>query len=172
MKDMPQDLRTQTLDLVTSQATPGATDQVRALISAWLGSLDEEDLAGTAPQALAPVLWDGFMQAAKRTSQGCQIAQLRYTDTKGGMATALLILNDDMPYLVDSFVMALRKERVLAAPEDGKSQVRIRDGQAIQKFRIVLDRPAFVRPASPRIQDDPAGAGALHAAPGSGLHTA
>jgi len=115
MKDMPQDLRTQTLDLVTSQATPGATEPVAALISAWLGSLDEEDLAGTAPQALAPVLWDGFKQAAKRTGQGCQIAQLRYTDTKGGMATALLILNDDMPYLVDSFVMALRKERVLAA---------------------------------------------------------
>ncbi|MGJ9420208.1 NAD-glutamate dehydrogenase domain-containing protein [Massilia sp. CMS3.1] len=115
MKDMPQDLRTQTLNLVTTQPAPGATEQVRALISAWLGSLDEEDLAGTAPQALAPVLWDGFMQAAKRTGQGCQIAQMRYTDAKGNQDTALLILNDDMPYLVDSFVMALRKERVLAA---------------------------------------------------------
>ncbi|MBD8530949.1 MULTISPECIES: NAD-glutamate dehydrogenase domain-containing protein [unclassified Massilia] len=115
MKDMPQDLRTQTLNLVTNQPAAGATDNVRALISAWLGSLDEEDLAGTAPQALAPVLWDGFMQAARRAGQGCQIAQLRYSDGKGGMATALLILNEDMPYLVDSFVMALRKERMLAA---------------------------------------------------------
>eukprot|EP01034_Spumella_vulgaris_P038139 gene38139-47076_t len=30
------------------------------------------------------------------------------------MATALLILNDDMPYLVDSIVMALRKQRLIA----------------------------------------------------------
>jgi glutamate dehydrogenase len=114
MNDMSQDLRTQTLNLVTNQPAAGATDNVRALISAWLGALDEEDLAGTAPQALAPVLWDGFTQAATRASHGCQIAQLRYTDTRGGMATALLIINDDMPYLVDSFVMALRKERVTA----------------------------------------------------------
>ncbi|HAV36731.1 MAG TPA: glutamate dehydrogenase, partial [Massilia sp.] len=115
MNDMTQDLRTQTLSLVTNQPAAGATAPVTALISAWLGSLDEEDLAGTTPEALAPVLWDGFTQAAKRAGQGCQIAQMRYTDTRGGIATALLILNDDMPYLVDSFVMALRKERVLAA---------------------------------------------------------
>ena len=104
MNDMTQDLRTQTLALVTNQPAAGATEPVTALITAWIRSLDEEDLAGIAPQALAPVLWDGFMQAAKRT-QGCQIAQLRYNDTKGGNATALLIVNDDMPYLVDSFVM-------------------------------------------------------------------
>jgi glutamate dehydrogenase len=115
MNDMSQDLRTQTLNLVTNQPASGATDQVRALISAWLGSLDEEDLAGTVPQALAPVLWDGFTQASKRTAPGCQIAQLRYVDAKGNKDTALLILNDDMPYLVDSFVMALRKERISAA---------------------------------------------------------
>jgi glutamate dehydrogenase len=30
------------------------------------------------------------------------------------MSTALLILNEDMPYLVDSFVMALRRQRVVA----------------------------------------------------------
>jgi glutamate dehydrogenase len=116
MKDMPQDLRTQTLALVTAnQPAHGATEQVGALISAWLGSLDEEDLAGTSPDSLAPVLWDGFTQVAKRQGEGCQIAQMRYSDGRGGMATALLILNDDMPYLVDSFVMALRKERVAAA---------------------------------------------------------
>ncbi|MFC5513026.1 NAD-glutamate dehydrogenase domain-containing protein [Massilia jejuensis] len=115
MKDMPQDLRTQTLNLVASEPAAGATGQVRALISAWLEALDEEDLAGTSPQALAPVLWDGFMQAARRTGPGCQIAQLRYIDAKGNKDTALLILNEDMPYLVDSFVMAMRKERLTAA---------------------------------------------------------
>jgi glutamate dehydrogenase len=40
---------------------------------------------------------------------------MRYSDGRTGMATALLILNDDMPYLVDSFVMAMRKQRVAAA---------------------------------------------------------
>ncbi|MGH8853170.1 MAG: NAD-glutamate dehydrogenase domain-containing protein, partial [Telluria sp.] len=116
MKDMPQDLRNQTLALVNAnQSAAGANAQVGALISAWLGSLDDEDLAGTAPESLAPVLWEGFSQLAQRTGPGCQIAQMKYSDGRGGMATALLILNDDMPYLVDSFVMALRKERQSAA---------------------------------------------------------
>jgi glutamate dehydrogenase len=112
MKQMPQDLRTQTLDLVTANQPSAAGSQVAALISAWLGSLDEEDLAGTAPDSLAPVLWEGFTQAAGHSGQGCQIARLRYSDGRGGMATALLVLNDDMPYLVDSIVMAMRKQRV------------------------------------------------------------
>ncbi|MES2159887.1 MAG: NAD-glutamate dehydrogenase domain-containing protein [Pseudomonadota bacterium] len=112
MKQMPQDLRTQTLDLVNSSKPASDSSQVASLISAWLGSLDEEDLAGTAPGSLAPVLWDGFTQASKRTGSGAQIAKLRYADGRGGMATALLVLNDDMPYLVDSIVMAMRKLRV------------------------------------------------------------
>jgi glutamate dehydrogenase len=116
MKDMSQDLRNQTLTLVNaSQPSAGVATEVGALISAWLGSLDEEDLAGISPQSLAPVLWDGFTQVARRPTSGCQVAQMRYSDGRGGMATALLILNDDMPYLVDSFVMALRKQRVAAA---------------------------------------------------------
>ncbi|GAB3406653.1 NAD-glutamate dehydrogenase [Massilia agilis] len=116
MKDMPQDLRAQTLALVSaSQGAAGATQEVRTLISAWIESLDEEDLAGTAPESLAPVLWDGFTQVAQRQGSSCQIAKMRYSDGRGGMATALLILNDDMPYLVDSFVMALRRERIAAA---------------------------------------------------------
>ncbi|KFC68156.1 NAD-glutamate dehydrogenase domain-containing protein [Massilia sp. LC238] len=116
MKDMPQDLRSQTLNLVNAnQSAAGANAQVGALISAWLGSLDDEDLAGTAPESLAPVLWEGFSQLAQRSGPGCQIATMRYSDGRGGMATALLILNDDMPYLVDSFVMALRKERQTAS---------------------------------------------------------
>src|SRR6476469_2671708 len=110
MKQMPQDLRNQTLELINADGTP-----VAALINAWLKSLDDEDLAGTSPESLAPVLRDGFTQAAKRTGAGCQIAQLRYSDGRGGMATALLILNDDMPHLVDSIVMAMRKKRVAVA---------------------------------------------------------
>ena len=114
MKQMPHDLRTQTQDLVNASKPASDSGQVAALISAWLGSLDEEDLAGIAPGSLAPILWDGFTQASKRTGTGCQIAKLRYADGRGGMATALLILNDDMPYLVDSIVMAMRKLRVTA----------------------------------------------------------
>ncbi|MCC2974856.1 NAD-glutamate dehydrogenase domain-containing protein [Massilia sp. IC2-476] len=115
MNDMSQDLRNQTLTLVNANQPAGANAQVSSLISAWLGSLDDEDLAGTAPRSLAPVLWEGFSQLAQRSGTGCQIATMRYSDGRGGMATALLILNEDMPYLVDSFVMALRKERQTAS---------------------------------------------------------
>lgn len=111
MKQTPKDLRQQTLDLVN--ANKPATE-VAALVSAWLASIDDEDLAGTAPASLAPVLADGFTQASKRSGAGAQIARLHYDDGRGGKATALLILNDDMPYLVDSIVMAMRKLRVTA----------------------------------------------------------
>jgi len=114
-KDMPQDLRTRTLALVNEQKTAGVTEPVAALIGAWLGALDDEDLAGVAPESLAAILQDGFTQVAQRTGPGCQIARMRYTDGRCGMSTALLILNEDMPYLVDSFVMALRRQRVVAA---------------------------------------------------------
>ncbi|MEO7497772.1 MAG: NAD-glutamate dehydrogenase domain-containing protein [Massilia sp.] len=113
MKDMPHDLRTQTLALVHArQAAPDSAGPVGALIAAWLAALDDEDLDGIAPASLAPILWEGFSQSAMHASAGCQIAQLKYADGRGGIATALLILNDDMPYLVDSIVMALRRQRV------------------------------------------------------------
>jgi len=111
-KDMPQDLRIRTLALVNENKP---VEQVGALIGAWLGSLDDEDLAGVAPESLATILLDGFAQVAQRTVQGCQIARMRYSDGRAGMSTALLILNEDMPYLVDSFVMALRRQRVVAS---------------------------------------------------------
>jgi glutamate dehydrogenase len=114
MKQMPQDLRKQTLDLVNASKPASDGGQIAALISAWLGSLDDEDLAGTAPDSLAPVLWDGFTFASQRTGSGAQIARLRYADGRGGKATALLILNDDAPYLVDSIVMAMRKLHISA----------------------------------------------------------
>lgn len=114
-KDMPSDLRTRTLALVNEKnAENKPAEQLGALIGAWLGSLDDEDLAGVSPDSLAAILQDGFAQVAQRTGQGCQIAQMRYTDGRCGMSTALLILNEDMPYLVDSFVMALRRQRVVA----------------------------------------------------------
>ncbi|TQK06754.1 NAD-glutamate dehydrogenase domain-containing protein [Herbaspirillum sp. SJZ107] len=118
-KDMPQDLRTRTLALVNEKSAEnspaGDAGQVGALISAWLGALDDEDLAGVAPDSLAAILQDGFTQVSQRSTPGCQIARMRYTDGRCGMSTALLILNEDMPYLVDSFVMALRRQRVVAS---------------------------------------------------------
>ncbi|MGZ3181255.1 MAG: NAD-glutamate dehydrogenase domain-containing protein [Telluria sp.] len=112
MTQQPNDLRKQTLDLVKSSKPADAAPQVQEFISAWLAALDDEDLAGVSPQSLAPVLWAGFRQASKRVAQGCQVAQLRYDDGRGAPATALLVLNDDMPYLVDSIVMAMRRQKV------------------------------------------------------------
>jgi len=117
MNDMSQDVRSQTMALVNANASAGANGnpQVPALIQAWLGALDQDDLAGTAPASLAPALLDGFAQAATRAAPGCQIATVTWSDGRGENATALLVINDDMPYLVDSIVMAMRKEKVAVA---------------------------------------------------------
>lgn len=130
MKDMPNDLRNQTLALVNANQSADSA-QVNALTAAWIGSLDDEDLAGTAPQSLAPVLVEGFSQLAQRSGPGAQIATMRYSDGRGGIATALLILNDDRPYLVDSFVMALRRERLTAAGVMNAVLPVRRDGQGV-----------------------------------------
>ena len=75
MNHTPQDLRTQTLELINAAGNAGkAAAPVVQLVQAWLDSLDAEDLADIAPDSLAPVLVDGFTQAAKRTGNGCQIA--------------------------------------------------------------------------------------------------
>jgi glutamate dehydrogenase len=112
MKQIPDDLRTQMLDAVSAARPSGGASEVEALIAAWLAALDEDDLSDIAPAGLAPVLWDGFAQIQRRTGSACQIVRLRYSDGRGDMATALLVLNDDMPYLVDSMVMAMRRQRV------------------------------------------------------------
>jgi glutamate dehydrogenase len=125
------DLRSQTLALVLA-SKPADSDLVAALIAAWLASLDDEDLADIGPSSLAPLLWNGFMQTVS-FGGGCKIEALRYADGRGAMATALLVLNDDMPYLVDSIIMAMRKQgvalrgvmnAVLALARDGDGELR------------------------------------------------
>jgi glutamate dehydrogenase len=114
-KDMPQDPRTLTLALVNeNKPTDAASPEAATLIAAWIAALDDEDLSRIDPHALSAVLWEAFPQVVQAAGSGCRIAQVRHGDGRRGMATALLILNEDMPYLVDSFVMALRRRRVVA----------------------------------------------------------
>jgi glutamate dehydrogenase len=115
MEQQMQDLRAKTLELVLAAAGADATERaphVTGLIKSWLDALDEADLSEGTPHHLAAILWAGFSQLAKREGDGCQIASMLYPDGRGGHASALLILNQDMPYLVDSLVMALRKRKV------------------------------------------------------------
>jgi glutamate dehydrogenase len=113
MKHSPQnDLRKQALELVRASDPEAAEGLAAALIEAWLDALDDEDLAEVAPGSLAPVLREGFAHAARHGGQGCRIETLHYADGRGGVATALLIQNEDMPYLVDSIVMAMRRQKV------------------------------------------------------------
>jgi glutamate dehydrogenase len=128
MEIQTQDLRRQTLALL---ATAPAAEL--ALMQAWIGSLDEEDLAGLAPDSLAAVMQQVFPQLLRRTDGGCQITAARHHDARGGQAAALLIVNNDMPYLVDSIVMALRKKRlavravlnaVLAVARDADGRIK------------------------------------------------
>ena len=114
MNQLSQDLRKKALDLALKAAGSAAASQkpVVSLIDTWLASVEEEDLADLTPEILASVLWDGFSRIAKRNPDDCQIEALRYADGRGGNASALLILNRDMPFLVDSIVMALRRMRI------------------------------------------------------------
>lgn len=110
MKQQSQDLRSKTLELISAKADSAADGKkVASLINAWLSALDDEDLAGLTPDRLASALWDGFSRVAGRARSGCLIEPLQYADAHGAQATALLIVNDDMPFLVDSIVMSLRK---------------------------------------------------------------
>lgn len=109
-----QELRKQTLTLVQTHNTQN-NPPVMAMLEPWLSSLDEADLTGILPASLASVLWSAFEHASQWTpSKGCQINTLSYQDGRGSRATALLILNPDMPYLVDSIVMALRNQHIVS----------------------------------------------------------
>jgi glutamate dehydrogenase len=116
MTQQTQDLRTQTLERVLAGAggaASGAGAQVQALITAWLNALEPEDLAGLDADSLASPLWEGFSRLTQWTPrQGCRIEPLSCVDQRGAHSTAILILNQDMPFLVDSMVMAMRKLRI------------------------------------------------------------
>ncbi|TFV88975.1 glutamate dehydrogenase, partial [Oxalobacteraceae bacterium OM1] len=116
MTQQTQDLRAQTFDRVLAAAPNDSSakdSKVAVLIQTWLNSLEEEDLAGLTPENLASPLWQAFSKMAQWTpEEGCRIEPVPYADGRGGQACALLILNQDMPFLVDSMVMAMRKLRI------------------------------------------------------------
>jgi len=115
MNQQTEDLRKQTLDLVLAGAgapAANAQSQVTALIETWLASLEEEDLAGITPESLASVLWQGFSGVTASAPTSCRVSALRYIGGRNVAATALLIVNPDMPFLVDSIVMAMRRQRI------------------------------------------------------------
>ena len=114
MNQQTDDLRKQTLDLVVAGAgaAAAAPSPVTKLIEAWLASLEEEDLAGITPESLASVLWQGFSEVMGATPSGCRVGALRYVGARNVSATALLIVNPDMPFLGDSIVMAMRRLRI------------------------------------------------------------
>ncbi len=108
-----EDLRKQTLNLVLAAVDAGlAKSPTAAVIETWLASVEEEDLAGIAPETLASGLWQNFSEVLSSASTGCRIGAVRYASGRHAGATALLIANPDMPFLVDSIVMALRKAHV------------------------------------------------------------
>jgi glutamate dehydrogenase len=114
MNQLSHDFRSKTRELtLAGHGENGAGKQpLGALIDAWLAALEEEDFAGMTPDILASVLWQGFSRVVTRERPGCQVEVLRCQDGRGGFATALLIVNPDMPFLVDSIVMALRRLRI------------------------------------------------------------
>ena len=128
------ELRQQTLTLVQNQHHQDSSP-ASAMLQTWLASLEEADLAGILPISLASMLWDSFNFASQwHPGQGCQINTVAYQDGRGGRATALLILNPDMPYLVDSIVMSLRNQHIVsrAILNSVLSVKRDADGQVIQ----------------------------------------
>lgn len=151
--DQTQELRAQTLALV--QANQAQNNRsVRALLETWLASLEEDDLTGIFPTSLASVLWEGFTNCADWTpAQGCKIDTLAYQDTHGANITGLLILNPDMPYLIDTIVMGLRTQRlasravlnvVLAVQRDANGKVlQVGKAKAFKDSKVSLESIVF-----------------------------
>ena len=104
-------VRTQTIDLMAADTQRRATPndaQLVVLIQTWLTALAEEDLADIAPESLASILWETFGKLAVQAPGSGHIEPVLYADGRGGSATALLIVNQDMPFLIDSIVIAMR----------------------------------------------------------------
>ncbi|HVL74550.1 MAG TPA: NAD-glutamate dehydrogenase domain-containing protein [Noviherbaspirillum sp.] len=103
-----KDLRSEALK--RAYGTDEAKAPVPALAAAWLNAVEDEDLAGLDAAHLVAPLRDGFPRVdCWRTSDGCRIESFDYEDGHGGTASALLVINPDVPFLVDSIVMALRR---------------------------------------------------------------
>jgi len=111
-----EDLRKQTLNLVQSaaEAKDAKNTPTAAVIETWLASIEEEDIAGVEPEVLASAMWQSFSEGLSGSPAGCRIGALRYVNSRDAGATAILVANPDMPFLVDSIVMALRKQRVVS----------------------------------------------------------
>ncbi len=138
MNQLSQDLRKQTLalSLASAEAAADGSQAVVALISGWLAALEEEDFAVVTAASLGPVLWQGFSRIAHGGdgSNACRVEALTYHNGRGATASALLIANPDMPFLVDSIVMALRRQRVAsrAVLNAVLSVQRAADGSVVQ----------------------------------------
>jgi len=111
MIQITQDIRSETLALVRGDAGAAASEmpQKLSLIETWVNSLESEDLIDITAPSLASTLWEGFTSIAQSHAETCRVVPLRYADGRGGWASALLIHNQDVPFLVDSIVMAMRR---------------------------------------------------------------
>ena len=96
-----------------SEHTSANNIGVLNLIKTWLSSLDADDLLAADATSLASILLPAFVIGRDWTpTLGCQISPLTYQDSRGIKASALVILNPDMPFLVDGIVMALRQQQI------------------------------------------------------------
>ncbi len=113
MTAFADDIRAYTVTLL--DAAPhllALAPETLALSKVWLSALDEADLLGITPDSLAAAMQQTFARSVHNSAEGCRIEAASFIDAHGAVASALLIVNPDMPYLVDSFVMALRKQGV------------------------------------------------------------
>ena len=115
MTQTTQDIRSETMALVRGQAgavgDAGDTALLR-LAETWLSLLEPEDLVDIQAASLASILLEGFAKVTAAAQPASQIAPLHYPDGHGGRASALLVRNPDMPFLVDSAVMAMRRLQI------------------------------------------------------------
>jgi glutamate dehydrogenase len=145
MNQPSQHLRAQALERALAGAT-GQNPATESLIRAWLDSIEDEDLAGMTADSLGAPLWEGFLRLVKwRPQEGCRIEVLTYPDGRGGDASALLILNPDMPFLVDSMAMAMRRMRVpsRAVLNAVLAVERAEDGSIVRAGKVESGGKAF-----------------------------
>ncbi|HEX9173254.1 MAG TPA: glutamate dehydrogenase, partial [Telluria sp.] len=136
MNDSQADLRGRLMSMVKTGFAQAPGDPVGAMAGKWLDLLDDEDLRVLAPDVFVSLLCEGCAHAATRQKGQCQVIPLRYASGKGSLSLALLIVNDDMPYLVDSILMAMRRQSV--AVDAVMNAVFARERGAPESFVLCL----------------------------------
>src|SRR5450432_3559539 len=115
-KTVESDRRTETLSqviaLVRATVAPDQRETMEAVVTSYFGQVDPEDLADRQPADLYGAALSHWNFARKREPGKARVRVFNPTITEHGWQsthTIIEIVNDDMPFLVDSVTMEVNR---------------------------------------------------------------